>query len=358
MSIPPLPPPAAVPMPPPPPAAAVPLPPPTAAAVPPPPPSAAVALPPLPSFAVPPPPPPAAAVPAPPAAYATAPPPPPAAAVVPPPPSSATTTAAPTTTSPAAAATVGAAPLVAPPAPAAPSAPAPPAVQPISVESWQALESAVRRPQANAEGTRYLEVEEKVRDEVCRLFILSDYDVGSLMTNIAQSLQHVGRHDIGLLRNDNGTAFTLTQSVAYARQGNTEVEQRRSAVADAVERINQVGSNAEQQFAQAAQQLLPTTASATAAATTKAAVASGIAPLTFRKSAYEVLMEQIAAARRSSSPQARRTASCGGRPRRAEGRRESAEASSHSYLLQRYGGSYDPQRQYSHYRYYGLPESK
>lgn len=219
------------------------------------------------------------------------------------------------------------------------------------------MESEMCRPVPSMEGTRYLEVEEKVRDEVCRLFILSNYDVGTLMTNIAQSLQHVGRHDIGLLRNDESTAFTLTQSVAYGRQGTTEVEQRRSAVADAVERINQVGLRAETEFAQAAQQLMAPRSVEAAAAARKAAAVSA-APLAFRKSAYEVLMEQVAATRRGSSPQARRSASFGGQQKRKGSKGEGAPSSSNSYLLQRYGGSYDPQRQYSHYRYHGLPDAK
>ncbi|KPI86254.1 hypothetical protein ABL78_4680 [Leptomonas seymouri] len=367
MSVPPLPPPATVPMPPlaaavppPPPSAAVPLPPPPPAAVPLPPSSLSTGpLPPPPSAALPPPPPPLAAIPPPPTTSATVPPSPAAVAAPPPPPVTATAAAA-TLPAGVSASAAAPAPLAVPPAPAAPtasapsppSAPAPPAVQPMSVEVWKALENEVRRPQPNMEGTRYLEIEERVRDEVCRLFILSDYDVGTLMTNIARSLQHVGRHDIGLLRNDNNTAFTLTQSVAYAHKGTTEVEQRRYAVADAVERINQVGLHAEREFAQAAQKLLPATAPPTAAA------AKTATPPVFRKSAYEVLMEQIAATRRDGSPKARRSASCGGRPKRVGGTGGSACATSNSYLLQRYGGSYDPQRQYSHYRYYGLPGSK
>ena len=235
-------------------------------------------------------------------------------------------------------------------------------MQPISVEAWRALEGEVRRPQPNIEGTRYLEVEERVRDEVCRLFILSGYDVGALMTNIAQSLQHVGRHDVGLLRNDDSTAFTLTQSVAYARQGASEAEQRRCAVADAVKRINQVGAGAEKEFAQAAQGLmLPSSAEAAAAQKKKSACAAATAAgvPAFRKSAYEILMEQIAAVRRGSSPQTGRIASTGKRPTRSGSRKkEGGVATSNSYLLQRYGGSFDPQRQYSHYRYYGLPEAK
>jgi hypothetical protein len=230
-------------------------------------------------------------------------------------------------------------------------------VQPISVEAWQAVEREMHRPQPDMEGIRYLEVEERVREEVCRLFILSQYDVGTLMTNIAQSLQHVGRHDIGLLRNDDRTAFTLTQSIAYAKQGETEVERRRHAVADAVERINQAGLRAERTFAQDAQQLLPHAPATTGKATTTTTITAP--PPVFRKSAYEVLMEQIAATRRGRSPQACRSVSSGGRPKHARSTvKGAATTASNSYLLQRYGGTYDPQRQYSHYRYYGLPQSK
>lgn len=233
---------------------------------------------------------------------------------------------------------------------------APPPVQPISVEAWRTLESATREPVPNMEATRYLSVEERVRDEVCRLFILSEYDVGTLMVNIAQSLQHVGRHDVGLLRNENNTAFTITQSAAHGRQGDTLVEQRRYAVADAVARINQAGSDAERAFAEVAQRGAETAPPAAPVKDTPTAAAPA-----FRKSAYELLMEQIAATRRGRSPQNRRIASPEERPKRAAGGAGCVEyptSYNGSYLLRRYGGTYDPQRQYSHYRYYGCPPSK
>lgn len=204
--------------------------------------------------------------------------------------------------------------------------------------------------------TRYLAVEERVRDEVCRLFILSEYDVGTLMVNIAQSLQHVGRHDVGLLRNENNTAFTITQSTAHARQRDTLMEQRRHAVADAVERINQAGSDAEREFAEVAQRVAATAPPAAPVKDTPTAAAP-----TFRKSAYELLMEQIAATRRRRSPQNRRVASPEQRPKRAAGGAGCVEyptSYNGNYLLRRYGGTYDLQRQYSHYRYYGFPPSK
>lgn len=216
----------------------------------------------------------------------------------------------------------------------------------------------MRAPVPNMEGTRYLEVDERVRDEVCKLYILSNYDVGTLMANIVQSLQHVGRHDVGLLRNDNRTAFTITQSPGYARQGDTPVEHRRHAVADAVARINAAGAEAERAFAEAAQQ-------ASSAAPPPAAPAVASAPPAFRKSAYELLMEQVAAIRKAErSPQSRRTASPQGPPKRSSGGSAAAAAGPYpaayngSYLLRRYGGTFDPQRQYNHYRYHGLPQDK
>ncbi|GET87035.1 hypothetical protein, conserved [Leishmania tarentolae] len=243
-----------------------------------------------------------------------------------------------------------------PPAQAATGVPAPPPVQPISVEAWKTLQSATRDPVPNMESTRYLAVDERVRDEVCRLFILSGYDVGTLMINIAQSLQHVGRHDVGLLRNENNTAFTITQSAAHARQGGAPVEQRRQVVADAVERINQAGSEAERAFAEVAQGI-----KAAAPPVAPMKDTSTVAVPAFRKSAYELLMEQIAATRRGRSPQNRRIASLGRRPKRAAGGAGCVEyptSYNGSYLLQRYGGTYDPQRQYSHYRYHDFPPSK
>ncbi|CAJ1987276.1 hypothetical protein conserved [Leishmania donovani] len=357
MSVPP-PPPAAIPLPslatavPLPPSCVVP-PPPSASAAPPPPPMATVPLPPAEATPPPPsapliPPPPASVIPLPQppginAAVSAAPPPPSAIAAAPllpeasPPP--------PTST-------------VAPPPPvqAAPALAEPPPVQPISVEAWRTLEGATREPVPNLAATRYLAVEERVRDEVCRLFILSEYDVGTLMVNIVQSLQHVGRHDVGLLRNDNSTAFTITQSTAHARQGDTLVEQRRHAVADAIERINQAGSDAERAFAEVAQRVAATAPPAAPAKDAPTAAAPA-----FRKSAYELLMEQIAATRRGRSPQNRRIASPEERPKRAAGGAGCVEyptSYNGSYLLRRYGGTYDPQRQYSHYRYYGFPPSK
>ncbi|KAG5483127.1 hypothetical protein CUR178_04700 [Leishmania enriettii] len=321
--------------------------PPPPAAVTPPPPTAAV-LPPPPVPLVPPPSEIIASVPQPPGinvAVSAPPPPPPAIAAAPLP--------------PAAAHPAPASPVVSPAlvqaAPAAPAAPPPP-VQPISVEAWRTLESTTLEKAPNMEATRYLAVEERVRDEVCRLFILSDYDVGTLMVNVVQSLQHVGRHDVGLLRNENNTAFTVTQSAAYARQAGTPVEQRRDAVADAIGRINQAGREAERTLSEVARQA---TATRLPAATVRD-VPTASAP-TLRKSAYELLMEQISAARRGRSPQNRRASSPERRAKRAAGGAGCGEyptAYNGSYLLRRYGGTYDPQRQYNYYRYYGLPPSK
>ncbi|KAG5505058.1 hypothetical protein JIQ42_04242 [Leishmania sp. Namibia] len=324
---------------PPPPSAAPP------AAVTPPPPTAAV-LPPPPVPLVPPPPEIVASVPQPPgvnAAVSAPLPPPPAIAAAPLPPAAAQPAPASPTVSPA-------------PVQAAPAVTAPPPVQPISVEAWRTLESTTLEKAPNMEATRYLAVEERVRDEVCRLFILSDYDVGALMVNVVQSLQHVGRHDVGLLRNENNTAFTVTQSVAYARQAGTPVEQRRHAVADAIERINQAGREAERTLSEMARQA---TATRLPAATVRNVPTSSVPAL--RKSAYELLMEQISASRRGRSPQNRRASSPERRPKRAAGGAGCGEyptAYNGSYLLRRYGGTYDPQRQYSYYRYYGLPPSK
>ncbi|KAG5483685.1 hypothetical protein LSCM4_04834 [Leishmania orientalis] len=323
-------------------AAVVPSPP---AAVTPPPPTAAV-LPPPPVPLVPPPPEIVASVPQPPgvnAAVSAPPPPPPAIAAAPLP--------------PAAAHPAPASPVVSPaPVHAAPGATAPPPVQPISVEAWRTLESTTLEKAPNMKATRYLAVEERVRDEVCRLFILSDYDVGALMVNVVQSLQHVGRHDVGLLRNENNTAFTVTQSAAYARQAGTPVEQRRHAVADAIGRINQAGREAERTLSEVARQA---TATRLPAATVRDVPTASVP--TLRKSAYELLMEQISAARRGRSPQNRRASSPERRPKRAAGGTGCGEypaAYNGSYLLRRYGGTYDPQRQYNYYRYYGLPPSK
>ncbi|CAJ1019939.1 hypothetical protein Q4I30_002092 [Leishmania utingensis] len=354
MSVP-LPPPAAIPLPPsasaappPPPMAAVPLPPPPPmAAVPPLP---ATALPPHPLEAAPPPPLAPLALP-PPASIAPLPQLPGVNVAVPTP----SLSAIPADPLPPTAAPLAPTSVVAPPSSVQVAAAQPP-VQPISVEAWRTLEATTREPVPNMEATRYLAVEERVRDEVCRLFILSDYDVGTLMVNVVQSLQHVGRHDVGLLRNQMSTAFTVTQSTAYARQRNTSVEERRHAVADAVERINQTGSKAERAFAEVAQRVTP--AALPAAPVT---VASPAAVPMFRKSAYELLMEQIAATRRGCSPQNRRISSPEGRRKRAAGGAGCGEhptSYNGSYLLRRYGSTYDPQRHYSHYRYYGLPPSK
>ncbi|KAG5483272.1 hypothetical protein LSCM1_04814 [Leishmania martiniquensis] len=238
----------------------------------------------------------------------------------------------------------------------APAAMVPPPVQPISVDAWQKLESTAPEKVPNMAATRYLAVEERVRDEVCRLFILSGYDVGTLIANVVQSLQHVGRHDVGLLRNENSTAFTITQSVAYARQADTPVEQRRYDAAEAIERINQAGREAERTLSEMAQWV--TANRRPAAPVRNAPMAS--AP-TLRKSAYELLMEQITATRRGRGRQNPRASSPERRPKCAARGAECGEyphSYNGSYLLRRYGGSYDPQRQYSHYRYYGLPPPK
>lgn len=220
----------------------------------------------------------------------------------------------------------------------------------MSLQQWTALEEEARQRVPNAEGTRYMDVDDRVRDEVCRLFILSNYDVMTLLTNVVQSLQHVGRHDVGLLRNENSTAFTVTQSSAYGRQGADEVERRRYDVRQAIERINAAGDTAERRF--------------NAAALTHLALAPPPKPVPapqqplghpFEKTAYEQVLDSIAATRQASrSPGGRRSASASGANKSRSGRPPSGYNG--SYLLRRYGGSYDPQCQYSHYRYHGLPK--
>lgn len=120
------------------------------------------------------------------------------------------------------------------------------------------------------DGVRYLSVDEVIREEVIQLFIRCNYDIPALLTNITRSLQHIGRHDLSLHRNEEGTAFTMTQSIAYAgsRRGYEKenaphmstVEYRRREVAESIARINQVkigGMNAFQAATAAAVGVLP-----------------------------------------------------------------------------------------------------
>lgn len=122
------------------------------------------------------------------------------------------------------------------------------------------MEGACRDSRVPAQsGVRYLSVDEVIREEVIQLFIRCHYDIPTLLTNVTRSLQHIGRHDLSLHRNEEGTAFTMTQSIAYAssRRGYEKenaphmstVEYRRREVAESIARINQVqmgGMNAFQ----------------------------------------------------------------------------------------------------------------
>ncbi|CCW69786.1 unnamed protein product [Phytomonas sp. Hart1] len=223
------------------------VPPPPTSVVPPPPTSV---VPPPPTSVVPPPPtsvvppPPTSVVPPPPTSVVPPPPtsvvPPPPTSVVPPPP---TSVVPPPPTS-----------VVPPPPPPTAFVPAPPLPMPltakqspITVQAWENLESDAQKMVPNEEGTRYLEMDENIRDQVYKLFILSDYDIFKMLTNVTSSLHHIGRRDLGLMRNSDFTAFTILQSSAYggaeADTSMNETERRRDLVSESITRINKAYTN-------------------------------------------------------------------------------------------------------------------
>eukprot|EP00796_Vickermania_ingenoplastis_P000289 gene289-162_t len=168
--------------------------------------------------------------------------------------------------------------------------PAAPPVLPVSVEEWSRIEAACRERIPSETQQRYLSVDEMIREQVLKLFVECNYDVLTLLTSVVKSLQHIGRHDVGLLRNENNTAFTLTQSIAYGGRGADPrlplVERRRREVAESVARINAAGGAAPSG-------VLGVTPEIPSAPSAQHPTDTGV----FRKTAYEQILDSLAAYR-------------------------------------------------------------
>ncbi|EPY33205.1 hypothetical protein STCU_02424 [Strigomonas culicis] len=247
------------------------------------------------------------------------------------------------------------------PAPAQPTPPADTAshlaVPPtMSLEKWLELEAAALRRVPNAEQTRYLDVDEVMRDAVCQLFVQSDYDVLRLLTNVTRSLQHIGRHDVGLMRNESFTAFTVTQSEAYGGRGAdvtlSEVERRRRAVAESIDRIHRSNLVSKETFDRiAAQAAVEQNRAPPPVLTATATQPARNDP--FRKSAYEEMLDHIARERAAKTRDGRKKRSTSAHQRRAAAQSLPATYNG-NYLLNRYGGAFPEENYYSNYRYNGL----
>ncbi|ORC86368.1 uncharacterized protein TM35_000292500 [Trypanosoma theileri] len=355
-------------VPPPPPTAAVPAPP--TAAVPPPPPTAGVppalstaAVPAPPTAAVPPPPP-TAAVPAPPTAGVPAPP----TAGVPPALSTAAAPLAPGTVPlpamPAAATATGMSPLSNAPLLGATALPPqlqtasypPNAVGPlpkplISEETRRQLEEAVLQQFKSAAGDQYLDLDEVVRDHVCKLFFLSNYEVGTMMSNIVKGLQCLGRYDVGLLRNDDSTAFTVIQSPpfneALVTDESQEVERRRQAIREGQNRIERADNRSKARFLGVAKTGVETKEGANYGSSQRVEKNVTKGATNLPKSSYEHIQELLRA-RQIKKSGGRRSASANPHSQRH------ASPAGDGYLLWRYGGNYPKENYYEHYRLYGL----
>ncbi|CAD2220352.1 hypothetical protein AGDE_10112 [Angomonas deanei] len=221
---------------------------------------------------------------------------------------------------------------------------------------WQQLEREALQRVPNQEGTRYLEVDEMVRDAVCRLFVQSNYDVRTLLTNVTSSLQHIGRYDIGLMRNDNNTAFTVTQSSAFggreADPSIDEIERRRRIIATSIERINRSGADGRDAFNKAYQDALNAVPQLPSLQENVNVPASNDP---FRKSAYEELMEVISKQKAEKRQAAQQSPPPAQRPVGPSSHMGNALPTSNgNYLLQRYGGNYPDANYYQNYRYYGV----
>ncbi|RNC45743.1 hypothetical protein TcCL_NonESM04461, partial [Trypanosoma cruzi] len=363
----PAPPTAAVPVPP---TAAVPAPPTAAVPVPP---TAAVPVPPTAAVPAPPtaavPAPPTAAVPAPPTAAVPVPPtaavPAPPTAAVPAPPTAAVPV--PPTATPLSASSVP--PVVSVPSGAVPqlSVAAPftgtsialslpagigvPSQQAIHEEARRSLEEAAIQQFKSAAGDHYLDLDDVVRDTICKLFFLSNYDVGTMMNSVAKSLHCLGRYDVGLLRNDDSTAFTLIQSPPFNEAVVTDetqsVEQCRRAIQEAKIRIERADTRSKARFFDAARAGTKPKEQPGRVPSTCVRKEAKVKPATFRKTSYEQIQEMLRAYQASRVGRGRGASASPGVPQNASPERD-------GYLLWRYGGNYPKENYYTHYRLHGL----
>ncbi|EKF98737.1 hypothetical protein TCSYLVIO_010358 [Trypanosoma cruzi] len=226
-----------------------------------------------------------------------------------------------------------------------------PPQQAIHEEARRSLEEAAIQQFKSAAGDHYLDLDDVVRDTICKLFFLSNYDVGTMMTSVAKSLHCLGRYDVGLLRNDESTAFTLIQSPPFNEAVVTDetqsVEQCRRAIQEAKIRIERADTRSKARFFDAARAGTKPKEQPGRVPSTCVRKEAKAKPATFRKTSYEQIQEMLRAYQASRVGRGRGASASPGVPRNASPERD-------GYLLWRYGGNYPKENYYTHYRLHGL----
>ncbi|KEG12767.1 hypothetical protein DQ04_01441130 [Trypanosoma grayi] len=218
-------------------------------------------------------------------------------------------------------------------------------------ETRRQLEEAALQQVASAAGDRYLDLDEVVRDQVCKLFFMNKNDVGTMMTNIVKSLQCLGRYDVGLLRNDDSTAFTVIQSQPFhetlATDESQMIERRRRAIREGKSRIERADSRSKARFSRVAQSGMGGKEQLGCKPPQSARKEAKPCTPSFSKTSYEQIQEllQASQANKASREQGASAISRVERP---------SSLKSSGYLLWRYGGNYPRENYYEHYRLHGL----
>ncbi|CBH12608.1 hypothetical protein, conserved [Trypanosoma brucei gambiense DAL972] len=223
----------------------------------------------------------------------------------------------------------------------------------LSEEQKRELERAALRELASASGDHNREPEEVVKTLAGRLFFLSRCDVATMLTNVATSVQSLGRHDVGLLANEDGTTFTFIQSPHYGTdnfaEGLQHPSRHRRAVEDAKERINRSDCRSRERFLRAARAGTPSNVeerrSPNPPKSTKRS--TSMAARDFPKSTYEQIQQVLQEQRRTSRHEKRGASAS----RKGQRRPSSADG---GYLLWRYGGKYPQECLYENYRLRGM----
>ncbi|PWU94633.1 hypothetical protein C4B63_25g287 [Trypanosoma cruzi] len=120
-----------------------------------------------------------------------------------------------------------------------------------------------------------------------------------MMTSVAKSLHCLGRYDVGLLRNDDSTAFTLIQSPPFNEAVVTDetqsVEQCRRAIQEAKIRIERADTRSKARFFDAARAGTKPKEQPGRVPSTCVRKEAKAKPATFRKTSYEQIQEMLRA---------------------------------------------------------------
>ncbi|KAH8613900.1 hypothetical protein ERJ75_000744700 [Trypanosoma vivax] len=201
----------------------------------------------------------------------------------------------------------------------------------------------------SAAGDHYIETHEAINNLVGKLFFLSNCDVHTTLTNVAKSLQALGRCDVGLLTNDDDTSFIFFQSSHFSSRKGTsrssDASRCHSVFNEAKERIQRADHRSKARFVG----IVNAATDFTNQAQTSPPCAQKSKPKeasSFPMSSYERIQEFLRK-RRVSTERMRNVSSA------AQGQ-QGTSSRTEGYLLWRYGGKYPKENYYEHYRVHGL----